>query len=88
MSEPKHPYDGYMTMAYLLNRYGEPIFRGIPEDWTIEEREDFNIPNEVLVFRHPKNARIPIVWGNMGGDRWDANYGERTVIGLLLGLNP
>ena len=85
MSDPRHPYDGLMTWDYLVKRYGEPVYRsGFLADWTVEEREEYNIPNEVAIFRHPRNPRVPLGWCCMGGDRWLANHGERTVIGLLL----
>jgi len=85
MSDSINQNDECKTWEYLIKRYGDPVYKScFLSDWTIEEREDFNIPNEVAVFRHPRNQRIPIVWGCMGGDRWLANHGERTVIGLLL----
>lgn len=71
------------TIEYYIEKYGAPLLRKEITGITKKERLNADVPDEVAVFKidHPTDV---MVVGKLANGRWVANFGERTVINLLL----
>lgn len=70
-------------LQFYIDQYGSPLFREKITGLTKKERMFADIPDEVAVFKIDHPSEIMVV-GKLANGKWLANFGDRTVIKLLL----